>query len=96
MSKKEKGKTVIRWALKAVSMDDNIELQKALDEGYEPWAVMTRFMPASKLDPTAKGGVIPINLMYFKIKYEVPLDENGKEKAITLIKKQNAAPSTPA
>lgn len=88
MAKTKKAKTITRWALKSVTLDDHVEMQKMLDTGYEPFCIITKFMPASRLDPKAQNGIIPVNLVFFKLSYEIPVDAQGKEIAQTIIAKE--------
>jgi hypothetical protein len=89
MNKKE-NKTVKRWMLRSIDIGDNDSLQSTLDEGFEPFSVLTRFIPGKLLDPVNGGSALtPINLMFFKQSYLIPVDENGKEKTITLFKRNS-------
>jgi hypothetical protein len=94
MGKKEK--TVKRWAVRSVNLDDMPSLQETLDQGFEPFALMTRFMPSKVIDPKSGGNaVIPVNLIFFKQSYMIEVDEQGKEKnVVTLFKREKAPDET--
>lgn len=92
----KKGSSVKRWMLRSVSFDDDKNMQESLDQGYEPFAIITRFIKESILDPNkpSSNGLVPVNLMFFKQSYMIELDENGKEKnVVSIFKKDQGQPS---
>jgi hypothetical protein len=96
-SKKRKtaSRYLTRWAIKALSIDEQGALQAALDEGFEPFAMITRFEEDKKSLIAAAGkpaGIVPVNLMFLKVAYRIPLDEQGRPMTRTVYKRSSKEP----
>lgn len=94
--KNPKRKYVTRWCLHGVSLDDNPGLQSALDNGYEPFAIISQFIPPEKPKteltlpntPSNQLSVKVVQVLYFRMKYRVPVDANGKELSQVIYKRK--------
>lgn len=92
--KKPKQKYSTRWYLHAVTIDDMENLQVALDNGYEPFAIITQFMPVENQSNIVEVGkpqqinIKPAHIMYFRMRCKVPVDINGKELSQLVFKRK--------
>lgn len=91
---KPKQKYSTRWYLHGVTIDDQENLQVALDNGYEPFAIITQFMPVENKSQIVEVGkpqqinIKPVHIMYFRMKCRVPVDANGKELSQVIYKRK--------
>lgn len=87
-------KYVTRWCLHGVDLSDQAALQNALDNGYEPFSILSQFVPQENKSVIAAPGQPPqmqikaIQIMYFRMKYKVPVNDKGEQQSITLFKRK--------